>query len=416
MDPMSSILRPGGDIWGAPLVAPKPPKPQLQDGDIWFLLEFVSDFLGKASLTNQQRGVFTALLERLRGISKGMPPSVACAAAEWMVAFKARDPERVKVTGNALLDAVAASGDQPGAVKLQAAINEFTLSIIAYLEGQAPPGTDTADDDLPIEWFRPDPERYYALDKRSGAALQRAVVDLQPDMLRRHLRRGAEPPSKLFFVGEPGNGKTEAAMWIATQLGIDLAVVMLDQLVSKWMGETARKLGECAEAAKKRGAALLIDEIDSLGGRRDANAGDPGAGDHTVKVVSATNQILDRLPPEMIVIGATNLPDAVDPSVTRRLGTTIVFHNPDEETRVAMLTRRWSQVRWSQDAFDTMIRATNGRSGAALKTAAHAANLEAGRRSEDEEITEADVLLAISSLPKSTKLGEKPSGLLLVGR
>lgn len=404
-------------------VAPPPP-PQVLPGDVHFLVDFFNQFLRDASLTPSQRRNLVAIHERLSGTQKELPPSVALSGAAWMRAFTERDQDGVRQHGNAFLEAVALGGDIPGASELQAAINAFTVSILGYLEGGPVPGgattgsTDGAGasktDDSAIEWVEPDPDRFYVLDKRSGAVLASVLEDLRN--VDRHLARGARPPTRMFFTGAPGNGKTEGAKHIAAQLGKVLAIVRLDALLSKWLGETASNLRRAAEAAMARDAVLLLDEIDAIGGRRDHAAGDAGAGDHTVKVVGAMNQLVDNLPPNFILIGASNLPTLVDPSVVRRLRRTVAFENPDRTTRIAMLTHYWRRAPHTSEAFEAMIRGTEDRSGAALESAADTANLAAGRRGEDELITETDALTALGSMPREVRLGEKPSGLVVVGR
>ena len=403
-------------------MAATPHPPQVGAGDVHFLVDFFNQFLRDAALTPSQRTNMAAIHARLRGIQKELPPSIALSGAAWMRSFAARDQPGVLANGNAFLTAVALSGDLPGASELQAAINEFTLTILTYLEGKPAAGASgspgsasvTAADDNAIEWVEPDPERFYVLDHRSGVVLASVLEDLRN--VDRHIARGAKPPTRMFFTGAPGNGKTEGAKHIAGQLGKLLAIVRLDALISKYIGDTAANLRRAAEAALARGAVLLLDEIDAIGGRRDHAAGDAGSGDHTVKVVGAMNQLLDSLPQSFVMIGASNLPSMVDPSVMRRLRRTVAFENPDRQTRSTMLAHYWRKAPHTSEAVEAMLRGTEDRSGAALESAADTANLAAGRRGEEEAIVEADVYAALNAMPREVKLGDKGSGLVLAGR
>src|SRR5437870_3423094 len=78
------------------------------------------------------------------------------------------------------------------------------------------------------------------------------------------------PPARarMLFAGPPGTGKTLAAEVLASALGIDLLVVDISRLVSKWIGETEKNLAEVFDAAERAQAVLVFDEADALFGRR----------------------------------------------------------------------------------------------------------------------------------------------------
>src|SRR5262249_44295634 len=82
------------------------------------------------------------------------------------------------------------------------------------------------------------------------------------------LERFGNPGVTALFAGEPGTGKTLAAEAIAGAVGIDLMVVDLSRLVSKWVGETEKQLDAVFAEAEASSCVLFFDEADSLFGRR----------------------------------------------------------------------------------------------------------------------------------------------------
>jgi hypothetical protein len=137
---------------------------------------------------------------------------------------------------------------------------------------------------------------------------------------------------RLLFAGPPGTGKSLAAEVVAAELGRDLLVVDLSQLVSKWLGETEKNLAAVFDAAERGGAALLFDEADALFGRR-TEVGD--ARDRYANLETA--YLLGRLERfEGIAVLATNLRQNMDVAFARRLEFVVPFDPPDEAARLAL--------------------------------------------------------------------------------
>ena len=73
---------------------------------------------------------------------------------------------------------------------------------------------------------------------------------------------------RLLFAGPPGTGKTLSAEALANSLGVDLLIVDLSRVVSKWIGETEKNLASVFDAAERAQASLFFDEADALFGKR----------------------------------------------------------------------------------------------------------------------------------------------------
>lgn len=137
---------------------------------------------------------------------------------------------------------------------------------------------------------------------------------------------------RLLFTGPPGTGKTLSAEVLASALNVDLLVVDLSRVVSKWIGETEKNLSAVFEAAESGRAALFFDEADALFGKRTevADAHDRYANLETAYLLSRLEQF------EGLAILATNLRQNIDAAFLRRLEFVIDFAEPDREERLAL--------------------------------------------------------------------------------
>jgi hypothetical protein len=152
----------------------------------------------------------------------------------------------------------------------------------------------------------------------------------------------------ILFSGEPGTGKSMAASLIAAELGLDLYVVDLSQVSSKWLGETEKNIGRAFDAAEAGHVVLLFDEADSLFTKRTADV--KSSNDRYAN--QETNFILARLEQfEGIAFFTTNLGNAIDQAVARRMSVTIRFPFPDEDTREEL----WRRMIPAQAPVDATI-------------------------------------------------------------
>jgi hypothetical protein len=137
---------------------------------------------------------------------------------------------------------------------------------------------------------------------------------------------------RMLFAGPPGTGKTLAAEVLAESLGVDLLVVDLARVVSKWIGETEKNLAEVFDAAERVQAVLLFDEADALFGKRTevTDAHDRYANLETAYLLSR----LERF--EGLSILSTNLRENIDAAFTRRLEFVVEFDEPSVEEREAL--------------------------------------------------------------------------------
>ena len=163
--------------------------------------------------------------------------------------------------------------------------------------------------------------------------LQRcAVRERLVDGLGVSARTRYSPGVRGLFVGPSGTGKTLAAGWLATQLGVPLYRVDLASVSSKYIGETEKNLARLFARAERTEAVLLFDEADALFGKRTEvkESNDRFAN-------AQTNYLLQRIESfEGIVILTSNSRTRFDAAFTRRLDAILEFAQPSPEERRAL--------------------------------------------------------------------------------
>ena len=168
------------------------------------------------------------------------------------------------------------------------------------------------------------------------------------DLLRTH---GLEPATKLLFCGPPGCGKTLAAEIVANELGVPLALVRLDSVVSSFLGETAANLRRVFDFVAATPVVALFDEFDALGKSR-SDASDHG---ELKRVVNAVLQMMDSYRGRGVLIAATNHEGLLDPAVWRRFDDVVRFEMPSLDQIKRLLQLKVSGVRRHFDSGDPQV-------------------------------------------------------------
>ncbi|MGV9847833.1 AAA family ATPase [Streptomyces sp. NPDC003442] len=147
------------------------------------------------------------------------------------------------------------------------------------------------------------------------------------------LRRGLGVTA--LFAGGSGTGKTLAAEVMAKELGLDLFVIDLSQVVSKYIGETEKNLRKVFDAAERGGALLLFDEADALFGKRSEVKDS-----HDRYANLEVSYLLMRMEAYRgLAILTTNMKKALDPAFMRRIRFVVDFPFPGESERAEIWRR-----------------------------------------------------------------------------
>ena len=147
---------------------------------------------------------------------------------------------------------------------------------------------------------------------------------------------GIDPPSGVLLAGPPGNGKTTIAKVLAAQAHCSFYPVSAADITSKWYGQSEENIARLFERAREnRPSIIFIDELDGLAPHRGE------MGDATDRVLGELLSEIDGMAGQrgILVVGATNRPDQIDPALLRggRLSRTITVPLPDVHARLALL-------------------------------------------------------------------------------
>lgn len=225
--------------------------------------------------------------------------------------------------------------------------------------------------------------------------LMEIVLCLQGAM--NYQKLGAKLPRGVLLVGPPGTGKTLLARAVAGEAGVPFFSVSASEFVELFVGRGAARIRDLFNAARKSSPSIIfIDELDAVGGKRGRSFNDER--DQTL------NQLLtemDGFESEMkvVVIAATNRPEALDPALCRpgRFSRKVVVGEPDEEGRRKILAVHLRGVPLDEDTdliCNLVASLTPGFVGADLANIINEAALLAARRGGDI-VTREDVMEAI---------------------
>ncbi|MEE9163733.1 MAG: CDC48 family AAA ATPase [Thermoplasmata archaeon] len=150
-------------------------------------------------------------------------------------------------------------------------------------------------------------------------------------------RLGIDPPKGVLLYGPPGTGKTLIAKAVANEAGANFASIQGPEIMSKYYGQSEERLREKFEEAEKNAPSVLfIDELDSIAPKREEVTGEVER-----RVVAQLLTLMDGLSGrgQVIVIGATNREDAIDPALRRpgRFDREIEIGVPDRDGRMEVL-------------------------------------------------------------------------------
>jgi transitional endoplasmic reticulum ATPase len=223
----------------------------------------------------------------------------------------------------------------------------------------------------------------------------------EPELFR---QLGIDPPKGVLLHGPPGTGKTLIARAVASEVDAHFETISGPEIVSKYKGDSEERLRETFDRAEANAPAIVfIDEIDSIAGARDEEA------DMENRLVAQLLTLMDGLDDrgEVVVIGATNRVETIDPALRRggRFDREIEIGAPRAEGRREILDVHTRGVRLAEDVdLDTYAARTHGFVGADLASLVKEAGMVALRDRANRDpltVTKADFEAAMNAVEPS---------------
>jgi ATP-dependent metallopeptidase hflB len=193
---------------------------------------------------------------------------------------------------------------------------------------------------------------------------------------------GASMPKGILLVGPPGTGKTMLAKAVAGEANVPFFSMSGSEFVEMFVGMGASKVRDLFKQAKEKAPCIVfIDEIDAIGKKRDGHIGGNDEREQTL------NQLLTEMDgfegnSGVIILAATNRPDALDPALTRpgRFDRRVPVELPDLKGREEILKVHAKKIKLADDVdFKIIARMASGASGAELANIINEAALRAVR-------------------------------------
>ncbi len=212
----------------------------------------------------------------------------------------------------------------------------------------------------------------------------------------KYTRIGAKLPKGALLVGPPGTGKTLLAKAVAGEAKVPFFSISGSEFVEMFVGMGAAKVRDLfKQAAEKAPCIVFIDEIDTIGKKRDTGMGISGGNDEREQTL---NQLLAEMDgfdatKGVVILAATNRPEILDPALLRpgRFDRRIPVELPDLQGRLAILKVHSRDVKFAEKVdMSAVAHATSGASGAELANIINEAALRAVRVGHDA-VTQEDL-------------------------
>ncbi|MFA5771268.1 MAG: CDC48 family AAA ATPase [Thermoplasmata archaeon] len=214
---------------------------------------------------------------------------------------------------------------------------------------------------------------------------------------------GIRPPRGILLYGPPGTGKTLLAKAVATESQANFIAIKGPEVLSKWVGESERAVREIFKKAKQASPAIVfLDEIDSIAPRR-GYSGDSHVIERVVNQLLTSIDGLETLE-GVVVIGATNRPDIIDPALLRtgRFDHLILVPAPDKKTRLQILKIHTSKMPLKNVNLEELAEKTEGYAGSDIEGLCGEAGILALRENIDaKEVTMGHFIKAMESVRPS---------------
>ncbi|MEM2113875.1 MAG: CDC48 family AAA ATPase, partial [Candidatus Caldarchaeum sp.] len=216
---------------------------------------------------------------------------------------------------------------------------------------------------------------------------------------------GIKPPRGVLLYGPPGCGKTLLAKAVATESEANFITIKGPEIFSKWVGESEKAIREIFRKARQAAPAVIFfDEIEAIAPRKDLAEDSSGVTNRVASQLLAEIDGIEELN-DIVVIGATNRPDMLDPALLRpgRFDRLLLIPPPDEKARAEIFYIYTRKMPLADDVnIEVLASRCEGYSGADIESVCKEAALAALRRDINaDKVTKRDFEEALMNVKPS---------------
>ncbi len=218
-------------------------------------------------------------------------------------------------------------------------------------------------------------------------------------------RMGIQAPRGILLYGPPGTGKTMLARAVTTESNANFISIKGPELLSKWVGESEKGVRETFKKARQVAPTVIFfDEIDAMVPHRGAGESDSRVGGRVISQLLTEIDGLEMLE-NVVVIGATNRPDLIDPALMRpgRFDRVILVPAPDKDARLKIFQIHTKDMPLAKDVdLEDLVKQTEGYTGADIAAVCKEAAMLALRENlESQKVKKRHFESALNSVGSS---------------
>ncbi len=237
------------------------------------------------------------------------------------------------------------------------------------------------------------------LNKEIALKINRIITEFNSkDKLKKY---GLSNRRKILLCGPPGTGKTLTASVLANNLNMPLCVIMMDKMLTKYMGESGAKLRQIFNTIDEYKGVYLFDEFDAIGSERsfDNDIGE------IRRILNSFLQFIENDNSESIIIAATNNPKMLDQALFRRFDDIIYYTSPEENEIIELIKNKIVQFNTNTIDFNKIAKEALGLSYADISKLCNDSIKEIILK-DSKEVTENILLKHIHEKKKEYLKGE----------
>jgi SpoVK/Ycf46/Vps4 family AAA+-type ATPase len=205
--------------------------------------------------------------------------------------------------------------------------------------------------------------RYYLSDREKEVYESIVRMKIANERL---MEMGIPYINSTLLYGESGTGKTTFGRYVAFKTGLPFCYLNFSNLVESYMGNTSKNISKAFSYAISNPCVFMLDEIDCISIRRSEVGSSGSTGGEMARITITLMQEFDKLPNDVVVIGATNRKDRIDEALLRRFSLKHEVRVLNDEEKTAMVNKYLADIRMKLPEEETELLVRNNKNQSML--------------------------------------------------